>query len=536
MPGRSRREYPAVTTTLGRNSTAAPYRRFSWQEAIVDYLPPHRQTTRAYTWVERLPTIGILLLTSLLSLRLRNSAFIDEALYINAGQDYLNSLLHGAAVPDHGAYFSGVPVLYPVLAAGLDAVGGLYLVRLFSLVCVLITIILVQDFTHVLFRSRRSGLLAAAAFSFTGSVIFVGALGTFDALCILLLALALWLGVKKSGLRSAVSIGLVLSLAVSVKYTGAIFVPVVVGLLLLSAVGAWRRAAVASGIFVMIIAVGLSLFGGTLLPGIEFTTSTRAALSPTSRTQLLIYLVLNIGLLIALALHGARRTARGGRVVAGSVALLLLGAVALPAAQVRLGEAVSFDKHTAYAALFLAPLAGLGLASMSRGILKLAPVGLTLLLALIAGVSRSGALYAGWVPLEPVLSTMGRTPPAGLYLSSAADSLKYYSRKPNPNVRWQTTFALYSAGSDQIQRAVNTNRFQMIIFRSGATGSSQQDSGQRVLAQAVNDNPRYQLVREPFAVQSYSADRWFVYRLTATVPSSGYGSDSKATATTGTRP
>ena len=524
-----------MTTTLGPTVGPAPYRRFSWQEAIVDYLPKHRQTPRAYAWVERLPTISILLLTALLALRLRNSAFIDEALYINAGQDYLNHLLHGASVPDHGAYFSGVPVLYPVLAAALDAVGGLQLVRLFSLLCLLVTVVLVQDFTQVVFRSRRAGLLAASAFALTGSVIFIGALGTFDALCILLLALAMWLAVKTPGKGSAVGIGLVLSLAVSVKYTGAIFVPMIIGLLLLSGAGAWKRAALAVATFVLTIGVVLYVFGASLLPGIEFTTAMRSALSPTSRAQLLVFVVLNIGLLVALALHGARKSARENRKAGWLVALLLLGAIALPAAQVRLGEAVSFDKHTSYAALFLAPLAGMGLAAISRGIFKLAPVGLVLLLALIAGVSRSGTLYAGWVPLEPVLSTIGRTPSAGLYLSSSADSLKYYTRKTNPEVRWQTTFALYAAGTEQIQRTVNTNRFQMIIFRSGATGSGQQDSGQQVLAQAVTDNPRYQLVREPFAVQPYSADRWFVYRLTEAVPSGAYGSDSRPSATAGTQ-
>ena len=477
----------------------------------------------------------ILILSAALSLRLDNSAFIDEALYINAGQDYVNHVLHGASVPAHGAYFSGVPVLYPVLAAGLDLVGGLHLVRLFSLLCLLITIVLVQDFTQIIFHSRRAGLLAGAAFALTGSVSFVGALGTFDALCILLLALAVWLGVKTTGKWSAVGIGLVLSLAVSVKYTGVVFVPVVVGLVSLCGAGAWKRAALAAATFVATVAAVLFSFGETLLPGIEFTTSARAALSPTSRWYLLVLLVLNIGLLMVLALHGARRAFRRGRVAVAIVGLLLSGAAALPAAQLRLGEAVSFDKHTAYAALFLAPLAGVGLAAMSRGAFKLAPVGLVLLLAMTAAVSRSATLYAGWAPLEPVLSAMGNTPPAGLYLSSAADSLEYYTRKINPDVRWQTTFALYSGGSAQIQRAIATNRYQMIIFRSGATGSGQQDSGQVVLSQAVADNPRYQLVREPFAVAPDSASRWFVYQLADAGPSAGYGRDSQPPATPGTR-
>lgn len=521
-------------TTIERLSPVDPgavaptYRRFTWQEAILDYLPTRRQTARARVWVERLPTVAILLLTTLLAARLRNSAFIDEALYINAGQDYLNHLFYGSSVPDHGAYFSGAPAVYPVLAAALDAVGGLYLVRFFSLLCVLATIVVVQDFAQTVFRSRRVGLLTGTAFALTGSVIFLGAFATFDALCVLLLAVAMWLGVKKRGIGSAVGVGLALSLALTVKYAGAVFVPVVLGVLVIAGPQAVKRSAVALGTLIVVVAGVLFTVGESLRPGIAFTTSTRTALSPTAQSQLLVYAALNIGLLVALALLGAFRAERRRRPLL-LVLVLLGGAALLPVAQLRLGEAVSFDKHTAYAALFLAPLAGLGLASLSRGLFKLAPVLVVMLVALIAGVSRSGTLYASWVPLDPVLSVINSSATPGLYISSSTDALKYYTRKDHPDVRWETTFALYSTGEDRIRRAVASNRFQMIILRSASTGSAQQDSGQRVLEQAIADNPRYQLAREPFPVQPYSTDRWFVYRLGAGPVEQPYLSDSGPT-------
>ena len=514
-----------MTSALVTPPAAREYRRFSWQEALMDYLPRHRQTPRARRWVERIPTIIILLLTAVLALRLRNSAFIDEALYINAGQDYLNHIFHGSAVPDHGAYFSGVPVVYPVLAAALDAFGGLYLVRFFSLACVLVTVVIVQDLAQTLFGSRRTGLLAGAAFAFTGSVIFLGAFATFDALCVLLLAFGMWLGVKRTGPRSAAGVGLALALAVTVKYAGAVFVPVVLGIIFVARPHVAKRVAVAIATFLGAIGVVLGLFGNTLLPGIEFTTSTRAALSPAPQSQLLVYVALNIGLLMILALWGAFRAPRGPRPTA-LVGLMLVGASLLPIAQLRLGEAVSFDKHTAYASLFLAPLAGVGLAALSRGLFKIAPVSLILLVSIIAGISRSSSLYAGWVPLGPVLAEIGRDPEPGLYISSSTDSLKYYTRKTHPDVRWQTTFSLYSAGENQIRRAVAMDKFQMIILRSASTGSAQQDAGQRLLEAAINENPRYRLAREPFPVQQYSTDRWFVYRLAKGAPSASYNSDS----------
>ncbi len=503
----------------------ARYRRFTWQEALVNYLPAHRQTPLAFKWVERLPTIFILLLMSLLALRLRNSAFIDEALYVNAGQDYLNHFLHGAPTPNHGDFFSGAPGVYPVLAAALDSVGGLFLVRLFSLLCVMVTVVAVQDTAQALFKSRRIGLLAGATFALTGSVVFVGALGTFDSLCVLSLAVALWLGVKKTGVISAVGIGLALTLAVTVKYTGFVFVPVILGIIVLTGRRQILRVVIAIVSATWILVPVLLVFGDGLIPGIKFTTSARVALSPTTTTQLTVYLLLNIGVLALLAFVGAARMARGWQKTL--IVLGLLGAAAmLPLAQMRLGEAVSFDKHTAYSALFLAPLAGAGLAAMSRGLLKLAPVCLLMLVVLVFGASRSGSLYAGWVDVRPVVKIIDKDPKPGLYISSSTDALKYYTRKTHPEVRWQTTFSLYPQGEAAIRAAVDSNRYQMIILRSASTGSGTQDAGQRILEEAIKENPDYVLAVKPFDVQKYSDDQWFVYRLDPVVPPTAYKSDS----------
>ena len=44
----------------------------------------------------------------------------------------IHELWHGGGSPYYETFFSGAPVLYPVLAAMLDHVGGLVLVRLMS--------------------------------------------------------------------------------------------------------------------------------------------------------------------------------------------------------------------------------------------------------------------------------------------------------------------------------------------------------------------------------------------------------------------
>ncbi|MBC7677517.1 MAG: hypothetical protein H7233_00770, partial [Pseudorhodobacter sp.] len=234
--------------------------------------------------------------------------------------------------------------------------------------------------------------------------------------------------------------------------------------------------------------------------------------------RLLVYLLLNVGLLTILAIMGSVRAAQLSRRLGLTAAVLLAGAALLPMAQLRLGEAVSFDKHTAYSALFLAPLAGLALAGLSRGLLKLAPVLFLLLLSLVVGVSRSGTLYQGWPRLDPVLKVIGEDPRPGTYLSSAADSLKYYTRRTAPEIGWETTFALYSGGEEQIRRAVEDSEYQMIVLRSSSSASPQQDAGQRVLEEAIRENPRYRLARDPIPVQKYSNDVWLIFRLESAVP------------------
>ena len=68
----------------------------------------------------------------------------DEALYIDAGHDILSHAVLGSHVASYGSYLSGAPTGYPIVAAVLDTLGGLNLVRLFSLVCLLICTLCVQ--------------------------------------------------------------------------------------------------------------------------------------------------------------------------------------------------------------------------------------------------------------------------------------------------------------------------------------------------------------------------------------------------------
>src|ERR1035438_685378 len=110
-----------------------------------------------------------------------NTAFEDEALYLYSGHLEIAHLLHGVPLPgDYSSYFSGAPVLYPVLGALADDVGGLAAARAVSLIAMLGTTALLYSLTRRLFN-ERVGLCAAVIFSVTESALFLGRLATRSA-------------------------------------------------------------------------------------------------------------------------------------------------------------------------------------------------------------------------------------------------------------------------------------------------------------------------------------------------------------------
>ncbi len=487
-----------------------PYRRNTWQEAIAEYLPERRRTPRAFTWIERLPLLAVLAFLVVLALRLRNGAMIDEALYINLGTQYLDGPPPTRSDTD---FISGAPFLYPVLAAGLDGLGGLWLVRLASLASIVVAVIAVQRATTALEASRRAGIMAALAFALVGPVVMVAMLATFDGVVVMLLALALMLGLTRAGLGSGAAVGALLALAALTKYAAAPLALVVLVVLLVAGPAGARRAAVAAGTGAALLAGAWLLWGDVLTPGLQFTTTGRSALGPTARPVLVGTLLVTAGLLLALAVAGALRRPRAELAGARGAVLalaLLGGGLALPLAQVRLGEGVSFGKHLAYSALFLAPLAGRELAAMSRGRLRLLPVALVAGVALLVAGVRSDALYHEWVDVSPVVERITADPQPGTYLSSSADVLAY-ATADLPQIAWATTFALYAEGEREIRTAVQEGRYQTVVLRTASTGNPEQDRGQDVLVAALDDSGAYDLAVAPFAVAEGSSDRWLVY-------------------------
>jgi 4-amino-4-deoxy-L-arabinose transferase-like glycosyltransferase len=146
--------------------------------------------------------------------------------------------LHGAALQgNYPSYFSGAPVLYPVLGAVADSVGGLAAARAVSLLAMLTTTGLLYSLTRRLFN-ERVGLCAAVIFSVTESALFLGHLATYDAPALCLLAIASWIVVRTAASRWPLYLlaAPIVALSVASKYAALLFSPTIVTL---TALAAW---------------------------------------------------------------------------------------------------------------------------------------------------------------------------------------------------------------------------------------------------------------------------------------------------------
>ncbi len=160
-----------------------------------------------FNWSSGWPLVPILILQSALSARLirADTAFQDEALYLWAGHLEWASLLHGGALPQFPAFFSGAPVIYPPLAALADGVGGLDGARLLSLAFMLGATALLCATAGRLF-GKWAAFFAAVLFAVISPTLHLGSFATYDAMALFLVALASWLVVRAgdAGRRDAV--------------------------------------------------------------------------------------------------------------------------------------------------------------------------------------------------------------------------------------------------------------------------------------------------------------------------------------------
>lgn len=374
------------------------------------------------------PLGAVLAVQAALSLRLvwSNTAFPDEALYLWAGHQEWSHWLHGTPLPAFPTYFSGSPVVYPPVGALADMLGGLAGARVLSLGFMLGATCALHGVTRRLFDGRAA-LFSAGVFGALAATQYLGAFATYDAMALMLLAAATWLGVRAASASpraSALLLGTasaVLVLACAAKYAAALFAPAVIAVVVLAAT--WRdgrRAGVRAALimapaFVSLLAVAVLIGGRPYWQGIATTTLERA--SGGSSPKFLLFVSLKWeGALAALAIFGAFALISSGRRSRPLVALaLLLAAVPflVPLEQARIETYTSLFKHIGYGAWFGSVLAGYCLAAFPRAVARRkAAKGLRLsvLLAILICVPEIpwAASHYGWPDTTAVMPAAQR--------------------------------------------------------------------------------------------------------------------------------
>ncbi|MGH3166408.1 MAG: ArnT family glycosyltransferase, partial [Trebonia sp.] len=478
--------------------------------------------TRRRTMISLFALLAILVLQTLLTLRLRNTAFEDEALYLYAGRMEIAHLLHGAALQgNYASYFSGAPVLYPVLGAALNMVGGLTLARTLSLAEMLAVTTMLYSITRFLFNERVA-LCAAALFAVSESTLFVGHLATYDATCLFLLAAAATITVRTSARRWPVFLlaAPLVALAVAVKYAGALYVPTIACLPALAGSPARGRRVLAYplafGLAVAaLVAVGLHLGGHVYIEAIAGTTTNRIQ-GTTPDGAILEQSLAWGGVVTVLAVIGAvayawRPRTEPGELIApagGRVRRVLLGVVLsgtmllAPVYQMHLHTNVSLQKHIGFGLFFAAPVAGAGLVRIVGDHFRRPHIGIALWSAALAlGMSQSWSLYQAWPSTDPFVSALSRyLAPHASYLVEVPEVPIYYL-EGRPDAQPDQFMSTYNityfnrrgqelTGIPGFTAAVRAGAYKVIAYDETVTPAADQ-----AIEEAIKDSHVYRLAR-----------------------------------------
>jgi Dolichyl-phosphate-mannose-protein mannosyltransferase len=322
-----------------------------------------------------LPLAGILLMQTVLSIRVLHvsSASGDEATYIYSGHQLIHELWHGGGSPYYETYFSGAPVIYPVLAAMLDYLGGLTLARLISGVFMLVASGLLYLTAKRIF-GYWPGVIATALFASLGISQGLGVYATFDAMALMLIAFAAYSATKAAtSSRWLLFIPVILLFANATKYASIIFDPIVILLaaLMLDGVGrkrVWYRAFALAGSTALLLVIATLLAGTAYLKGILFTTIARKTgtgllnLSPASPHMILILTWNLMGLIIVLGILSTIEAVKSNELrVLPMLALFIIAGILATLEAVHLHDLTSLNKHDDFGAWFTSIAAGYAL-------------------------------------------------------------------------------------------------------------------------------------------------------------------------------
>ncbi len=452
-------------------------------------------------WISRGVLLAILLMQAVLSLRLHNAAFEDEAQYLYAGRLEILHLFHHQPLPlNFAAYFSGAPVLYPVAGAWADSIGGLATARALSLLEMLATTGLLYTISRRLFNERVA-ICAALLFSVTMSVTFLGNFATYDATCLFLLAVTAWIMVRTALLRWPVFLLAVpvAALAVAVKYAGALFLPTIAVLPVLTAWPYRRRRVwaypVVFGVLTAALLYAALKWGGHSYTEALSSTTTSRAQGTTPIGHIAWESLKWGGVVFLAAILGSVAYARRPRTdaeeeiaPAGSrlrrilLGLVLTGTALLaPAYQAHLHTDISFLKHIGFGLFFAAPMAGVGLARVMGDHFRRPQLGIAVWgLALLLGMTEATHLFGDWGNEAAFVKAFSsELKPGAKYLVEIPEVPIYYleGNKEAQAQQFSSTFVLVYqnpkgvvlSGTTAYEAAIQNNYFQVVAYEGFTT-------------------------------------------------------------------
>ncbi len=454
-----------------------------WRMTLASMFPAALRDRAMTIAIDKILLAGVLAVQAGLSLRLSNSPFQDEALYLYYGHWIRSAWDGGEAVYTHPeAFFSGAPQLYPVFASYLDDVGGVELARLFSLLCMLVATVAVFALSKALFAPRYGaavGLFAAVAFSLSAPVIFIGNLATFDApsfACIAgAAALSAWSATGHRSVWWSLPIGLLAALAVALKYASAIDLPFA---LLLTLVGirlprfrvrAVARAAVAGGVTLAALGISALTWARSDLAGLRMTTLERHMDAYTAPWTLIRDVASWSGVTLVIMLAGGVLLARHRPVLA---ALLGAGTLTAMAMQIHAGDLTSLHKHVTLGLIFGAPLAGVALCRLRQVKLGTLMAAALVWIALMVGLDQSRGLFLAWPNTTGLVQTIEPSIAADPTIRMVGDipePVEYALRRQTQPWQWTGTYAGSLGyhgltGVAAYRAALKANYFQLAFF------------------------------------------------------------------------
>jgi Dolichyl-phosphate-mannose-protein mannosyltransferase len=527
---------PTATSPLAHS----PVRPVQAPDPTVRNQPRSATVQRALGWSRLLPVAAVLAVQASLSLRLMhsNTAFLDEATYLGAGHQLMDRWMHGGPNLNYETYFSGAPVIYPVLAALVDGVGGVLAARYLSLAFMLLATVLAYAAGRRLFGTP-AGWFAAAAFATVEGTPFLGAFATYDAMALSLTTVACWIVVRLATAdRSSPHAGLflaapVMALANATKYATAAYDAALIGVALLVVASryGWRQgtrvAAMLAGLTAALLAALLALSGSRYLTGVTTTTLARAdGITPPGvvRHESIAW----VGALAVLAMSAvvvatiAARRRRGHWADVALLAVLALTVLLAPVNHMRIHTSISLSKHVDFGAWFGALASGYQLQAIAgRGWRTLwrYPIAAAILLPMgAAGVHQAQRLYSQWPDSSAFVATLrplvlGTDGPV---LVDDAQVPAYYMGSAVYPTRWINTFYLKyrdpRTGRDLVgpagySAAVRDGYFSIIALDFGA-----QKSVDAAVGRAIHRYRRYRYVTKVELHDVYGRVTYVIWR------------------------